>query len=188
MKKVITFISIIILIIGIFTVASFAAETVDPSTVVTESGDAVDYFGRIREAWTNGNLAELVSLAGAVAIMIATILLKRGMKSLGNAVSSALTKMNEARRDGNKRVNDSLEAVSLRLEKLEGKLEGERVSAEEMHKLAGLVVAEIKMLDNVYQHSKTIPAAVKDQLAMTYTEAMRSASLEVDGNVEGDEG
>ena len=149
-------------------------------------GTVTDYIDRIKEAWTNGNLAEMLSLATALLILLATLLLKKGMKSLGGAVGAALANSKAAEKYMADKVNlslgemrESLDNLKKKIDVLVDKADGDRITANEVRKIQQLVTAEIKMLDNVYQHSKTIPAATKEQLAMTYTEAMRGGSKEV---------
>lgn len=176
-------------------------ETVTEEILPSEGEGNVDFGARIVEAWERGDIIQVASLAVTGLMLLFVYLLKKGIKALGTAIVGVANKssatvdagvrsMEEASGKAEAKLSEygekiqaSLDSVDKALETKLGEL-GERlkestVKEAQIQQIEVLLVTLIKMFDNVYQHSKTIAATTKEQLAQDYNSVMKAYSTDV---------
>lgn len=197
MKKVITFLMIFIFIFSFAGLTTFAEEihSEDNTPVIDEDAkneelSEVSFFDRIIEAWEKGNILQIASLAATFLMLLFVYLLKKGIKSLGSAIVGVANKstatvdagvetMEESAKNTEAKLTEYGDRIQESLADLDKRLKESTVKEEQIIQIETLLVTLIKMFDNVYQHSKTIAAATKEQLAEDYNAAMRVYNPEV---------
>lgn len=198
MKRIIVIFVALALVLAFCSVAVFAEEinddVADETPVMEESqpseSEDVDFWTRIVEAWDKGDILQLASLAGTAFMLLLMFFLKKGIISLGSAVVGVANKSNatvdagvdvmeEAAKNTEKKLSEYGDKIQESLASLGENLQKSTVKEEQIKHIETLLVTLIKMFDNVYQHSKTIAAATKEQLAEDYNAAMKVYNTDV---------
>ena len=187
---------IFVFIFGIAGLTAFAEEAPETDTPALE-GEAPDgeipevsFLDRIIEAWETGDILQVASLAATAIMLLLVYLLKKGIKSLGAAIVGVANKssatvdagvgtIEEAAKSTEIKLAEYGEKIQHSLSDLDTRLKESTVKAEQIKQLETLLVTLIKMFDNVYQHSKTIAAATKEQLSADYNTAMKPYNTDV---------
>lgn len=149
------------------------------------SPDAFHKFvDRIKESWNKGSLGEVLTLAGALVMLVAAMILKKTMKNICDTIIKAMKGLKESTGESNKELRESVAVCQKKLDALTGDVNAIResnenaVTKEQMQELKNIGMTQLKMFDGVYQHSKTIPNVIKERLAEDFASVNKAATEE----------